>query len=46
MKLVGNSVSVPVIQTLTKAIIATGVFDERLNKKTIVECEDYEMIAI
>lgn len=28
MKLVGNSVSVPVIATLCRAIIATGVFDE------------------
>lgn len=34
MKLVGNSVSVPVIATLCRAIIATGVFeaDERQNK--------------
>jgi DNA (cytosine-5)-methyltransferase 1 len=28
MKLVGNSVSVPVIEILTKAIIETGVFDD------------------
>jgi hypothetical protein len=28
MKLVGNSVSVPVIDILTKAIIETGVFDK------------------
>ncbi len=27
MKLVGNSVSVPVIEILAKAIIETGVFD-------------------
>jgi DNA (cytosine-5)-methyltransferase 1 len=33
MKLVGNSVSVPVIETLCRAIIATGVFEpsDRLN---------------
>ena len=29
MKLVGNSVSVPVIEILTKAIIETGVFDNK-----------------
>lgn len=29
MKLVGNSVSVPVIEILTRAIIETGVFDSR-----------------
>ncbi|HET8830114.1 MAG TPA: DNA cytosine methyltransferase [Pelobium sp.] len=28
MKLVGNSVSVPVIEILAKAIIETGVFDK------------------
>ena len=28
MKLIGNSVSVPVIDTLVKAIIASGVFDD------------------
>ena len=27
MKLIGNSVTVPVIDKLTKAIVATGVFD-------------------
>lgn len=31
MKLIGNSVSVPVIDMLIKAIISTGVFDEQLN---------------
>ncbi len=29
MKLIGNSVSVPVIDVLIKTIISTGVFDER-----------------
>ena len=31
MKLIGNSVSVPVIDVLIKAIISTGVFDEKIN---------------
>jgi hypothetical protein len=31
MKLVGNSVSMPVIQILGEAIIKTGVFDEGAN---------------
>ena len=30
MKLIGNSVSVPVIQILTEAIIATGVFNDKI----------------
>lgn len=34
MKLIGNSVSVPVIQTLGEAIIATGVFDNELLVKS------------
>ena len=31
MKLIGNSVSVPVIDMLIKSIISTGVFDDRKN---------------
>lgn len=34
MKLVGNSVSVPVIEALCRAIIATGVFDEIRSSKS------------
>ena len=30
MKLIGNSVSVPVIEILGKAIIETGVFDDKM----------------
>ena len=33
MKLIGNSVSVPVIEMLGKAIVETGVFDSSLQKK-------------
>ena len=33
MKLIGNSVSVPVIDILIKSIISTGVFGERINGK-------------
>lgn len=33
MKLIGNSVSVPVIEMLGKAIIETGVFNEEINSK-------------
>jgi DNA (cytosine-5)-methyltransferase 1 len=33
MKLVGNSVSVPVIEILGKAIVATGVFDQKVEIK-------------
>lgn len=35
MKLVGNSVSIPVIEVLAKAIIATGVFENVLTKDKI-----------
>jgi hypothetical protein len=34
MKLLGNSVSVPVIEVLAKAIVDTGVFDENEDKPT------------
>ncbi len=37
MKLIGNSVSVPVIDILVKSIIETGVFDKAETKKTISE---------
>ncbi len=43
MKLIGNSVSVPVIQILGKAIIETGVFDE--DKNTKVQSKHYEMMT-
>lgn len=33
MKLIGNSVSVPVIDMLIKSIISTGVFDQQINGK-------------
>jgi DNA (cytosine-5)-methyltransferase 1 len=36
MKLIGNSVSVPVIDILVKAIIETGVFDK---KETVNQSE-------
>ena len=35
MKLIGNSVSVPVIQILGKAVLETGVFEEKLEEKTV-----------
>lgn len=35
MKLIGNSVSVPVIDCLVKAIIETGVFNELKEEQTI-----------
>lgn len=38
MKLVGNSVSVPVIATLCRAIIATGVFDENVARRKVEKC--------
>ena len=34
MKLIGNSVSVPVIQVLGQAILATGCLDDRLSART------------
>ncbi len=33
MKLIGNSVSIPVIDHLIKAIISTGVFEKNIMKK-------------
>jgi hypothetical protein len=39
MKLLGNSVSVPVIEVLAKAIIDTGVFDV-----TETESSTYQLI--
>jgi len=40
MKLIGNSVSVPVIDILVKAIIETGVFDKiETEKQTKVRTE-------
>lgn len=39
MKLIGNSVSVPVIEMLGKAILETGVFDENMIAKTKFESE-------
>lgn len=41
MKLIGNSVSVSVIDMLTKTIIKTGVFDDR--KDQIEQIKKYEM---
>ena len=39
MKLIGNSVSVPVIRTLASAVIQTGVFnDEKETKKSVTSC--------
>lgn len=38
MKLIGNSVSVPVIEMLGKAIKETGVFDE--NNATVPKIEN------
>lgn len=35
MKLIGNSVSVPVIQMLGKAVLETGVFEGKFEEKTI-----------
>ena len=35
MKLIGNSVSVPVIQMLGKAVLETGVFEEKFEEKTV-----------
>ena len=35
MKLIGNSVSVPVVQMLGKAIIETGVFENNFENTTI-----------
>ena len=35
MKLIGNSVSVPVIDVLIKSIISTGVFEVKTEQKEI-----------
>jgi DNA (cytosine-5)-methyltransferase 1 len=43
MKLVGNSVSVPVIETLCRAIIATGVFEKSGKAKSGSRAEDFAM---
>lgn len=45
MKLIGNSVSVPVIETLGKAIIKTGVFEDKITQSTIKTISDLEIIA-
>lgn len=52
MKLIGNSVAVPVIKILAKAVVGTGVFDERdkiddaINEKPDVNSNDVLMYAI
>lgn len=35
MKLIGNSVSVPVIQMLGKAVLETGIFEEKIEEKSV-----------
>ena len=37
MKLIGNSVAVPVIKILAKAVVETGVFDEKDKEDTVIE---------
>lgn len=37
MKLIGNSVAVPVIKVLANAVVDTGVFDEKDDADTIIE---------
>lgn len=37
MKLIGNSVAVPVIKILANAVVGTGVFDEKDDVDTIIE---------
>lgn len=37
MKLIGNSVAVPVIKILAKAVVETGVFDEKDDANTVIE---------
>jgi len=37
MKLIGNSVSVPVIEVLCKAIVETGVFKVEVMKKNLLD---------
>jgi DNA (cytosine-5)-methyltransferase 1 len=44
IKLLGNSVSVPVVQMLGQAIIATGVFDENVNNSQYLQKEMYEIV--
>ncbi len=52
MKLIGNSVAVPVIKILAKAVVETGVFDERdkidaaIKEKPDVSSNDILMYAI
>ncbi len=45
MKLVGNSVSAPVIEMLGEAIIETGVFNENQDVKTNAPSEHYELMT-
>ena len=45
MKLLGNSVSVPVIQILGKAIFETGVFEENKDMKLTLSSQLYEQIT-
>ena len=44
MKLIGNSVSVPVIEILVKAIIETGVFKDKTASKFDI-AKDYKRPA-
>ncbi len=44
IKLLGNSVSVPVVQMLGQAIIATGVFDENALKIQYEQRDMYELV--
>ncbi|MCU0468214.1 MAG: hypothetical protein MUF58_06390 [Arcicella sp.] len=49
MKLLGNSVSVPVIEVLAKAIIETGVFDLPLVEEVYSlqqELKELQMMAL
>ncbi|MEC4807308.1 MAG: DNA cytosine methyltransferase, partial [Jaaginema sp. PMC 1080.18] len=40
MKLIGNSVSVPVIDVLIKSIISTGIFDIKIKQNEFQKCKN------
>lgn len=46
MKLIGNSVSVPIVQMLAQAIASTGVFDEQMVKFSPKISEDNYKVAV
>ncbi len=43
MKLIGNSVSVPVIDVLIKSIISTGVFDSKTKQNEFRKCKNLSL---